>query len=386
MFDAVRFWLDMGVDGYRLDAIGTIFEDEALPDHQASMSLEELLARSYQARTPEEYQKLAPVWEEIFHHQHDLPGVHDLMKELRALVDEYDDRVLVGETDEVAFYGSGDDELHMVFNFPLTQTERLTPAWVRENQKNRLALIPSISWPCNTLGNHDSPRMYNRFGDGANNDALARQNLLLMLTLKGTPFLYNGEEIGMTDTFQIKLDQVRDQLGLNYYRLAKAIGALPEEEAVKLAVQFSRDKNRTPMQWANAANAGFSPAGISPWLPVNPNYAQGVNVEDQDKDPGSLLHFYRRALRMRRQNPALIAGDYAPVDAESQAVLAYTRAIPGQRCLVIVNMTAETADCDFLLPAKEASLVFSTHDRPAGKIDLADLALAPFEGLVAELL
>lgn len=386
MFDTVRFWLDLGVDGYRLDAIGTIYEDEALPDHQAGMTQEELFVLLHQAKTPEEYEKLDAVWKEMFIHQHDLPGIHDLMKELRAVVNEYDDRVLVGETDEIAFYGAGDDELHMIFNFPLMNADKLSPAWVRENQKTRLALIPSISWPANTLGNHDTPRVYNRFGDGDHSDALARQNLLLMLTLKGTPFLYNGEEIGMSDYWQIDLDQIRDQSGLYFYQLAKRLAKMPEEEAVKIAVRSSRDKNRTPMQWANTANAGFSPAEIITWLPVNPNYAQGVNVDEQDKAPGSLLNFYRRALRMRRQNPALIAGDYLPVDEMSQTTLAYVRATPGQRCLVLLNMTAQPVETNLSLPVSEVDLLFSTHDRPADRLDLEGLTLAPFEVCITELL
>jgi alpha-glucosidase len=384
MFDAVRFWLDLGVDGYRLDAIGTVYEDEDLPDQQAGVTQEELFARSRLAGTPEARRKLAPIWEEMFRYQHDLPGIHDLMKDLRALIDEYDDRVLIGETDEISFYGAGDDELHLVFNFPLMRTRKLTPAWVRENQKTRLALIPSISWPCNTLGNHDSPRVYNRFGDGEHDDALARQNLLLMLTLKGTPFLYNGEEIGMNDYLAIELDQVRDQLALYYYRLAKQVGGLPEEEALKLAVQASRDKNRTPTQWANAANGGFSPAGVSPWLPVNPNYAEGVNAADQDKAPGSLLNFYRRVLRMRRQNPALVSGDYQPVDGEAEDVLAFVRTSADQRCLVVLNMTAQTAEIRLPLPVEDVRPVFSTHPRPDGAPDLEKLVLAPFEVFIAE--
>ncbi|MBE0696304.1 MAG: alpha-glucosidase, partial [Anaerolineaceae bacterium] len=277
MFEAVRFWLDMGVDGYRLDAIGTVYEDPEMPDHKAGITQEELFGLSYQAKTPEEWQKLEPIWKEMFRYQHDQPGIHELMQELRNLINEYPDRVLVGETDEISFYGSGDDELHLVFNFPLTQTEQLTPAWVRENQKTRLEQLPSVSWPCNTLGNHDSPRVYNRFGDGKNNPALARQNLVLLLALKGTPFLYNGEEIGMSDFMIEEVSLMRDQVALYYHELAIKLAGLPEAEAALLAARNGRDKNRTPTQWANLPNAGFSPAGVTTWLPVNPDFASGVN-------------------------------------------------------------------------------------------------------------
>lgn len=385
MFDAVRFWLDMGVDGFRLDAIGTVYEVPDMPDHQAGITQEDLVQMDVAAKTDEERKKVYQLWEEIFKHQHDQPGIHELMQELRALIDEYPDRMLVGETDEISFYGSGDDELQMVFNFPLMRIERLTPGWVRENQKTRLALIPSIAWPCNTLGNHDSPRVYNRFGDGEHNDALARQNLVLLLTLKGTPFLYNGEEIGMSDYLVTDLSQMRDQSALWGYKMAREVLGVAEEEAARLAAIHSRDKNRTPNQWSRAANAGFCPEGVTPWLPVNPDYLQGVNVADQSGDPGSLLNFYRRALQMRSANPALIAGDYQPLLEESERCLAFVRTTAEQRCLVLLNMTEQPEQVQLSLPVQVAQVIFSTHTRPEGQVSLETLELQPFEAVVIEL-
>ncbi len=396
MFDAMRFWLDMGVDGFRLDAIGTIFEDPDLPDHHAGVTQEELYQLAYNAKTPEDWARFKPFWDEMYRYQHDLPGIHDLMRDLRCLVDDYDDRVLVGETDDIAFYGNGEDELHLNFNFPLMETALLTPAWVRQNQETRLSKLPAAAWPCNTLGNHDSSRVYNRFGDGTHNDLMARQNLLLLLSLKGTPFLYNGEEIGMCDYLLNDLALFRDQAAMFFYQMASKMAGLPEEEVLRLAAKNTRDKNRTPTQWANAANAGFSPAGVTPWLPVNPNYATGVNVADQDPDPGSLLNFYRRALRMRRQNPALVSGDYQPLDEQGistadgssanaiEHVLAFLRASPGQTCLVAMNMTAGPCKVKFHIPFKNARLVFSTQSRAGNTLNLQNVQLSPFEALVAE--
>jgi alpha-glucosidase len=385
MFDAVRFWLDLGVDGFRLDAVGTIYEDPTLPDQDSGLTEEELFAMTYHARTPEERKQASLTWHKMFRHQHDQPGVHALMRDLRLLIDEYDDRVLVGETDEISFYGSGSDELHLVFNFPLARAMRLTPNLVRENQKTRLVLIPSIAWPCNTLGNHDSPRVYNRFGDGIHNDALARLNLVLLLTLKGTPFLYNGEEIGMSDYLLTEIADARDRLAWLYYKFCKEDLKLPEEKAVEVAFAFSRDKNRTPNQWADAPNAGFSPAGVRPWLPVNPNYAAGVNAADQEKDPESLLNFYRRVLHLRRQNPALVVGDYQPATEEDPDVLAYLRITPEQRCLVVLNFSDQPTVTALELPVEQARVVFSTHPRPAGEVDLEALSLEPFEAVVFEI-
>jgi len=146
MWDAVRFWLDMGVDGFRLDAIGTIYEDPALPDHRAELDMNGLRQRSISAYPdqpdPETNACLAEQGKLLSQYQLDQPGLHELMQELRALIDEYDDRVLVGETDDIAYCGDGTNELHMVFNFPLMRTDLLTPAWIRAKIEERLAALP----------------------------------------------------------------------------------------------------------------------------------------------------------------------------------------------------------------------------------------------------
>jgi alpha-glucosidase len=151
MFDAARFWLDMGVDGFRLDALGTLFEDPALPPRLSPLTQLDLYRAERAAKTPAERAAIGKQWRAIFHHQHDLPEVHDVMRALRRVVDEYDDRVLVGESDDIAYYGNGDDELHLIFNFPLMGTPRFTPGWIRANQRQRLAALPGQAWPCNTL-------------------------------------------------------------------------------------------------------------------------------------------------------------------------------------------------------------------------------------------
>ena len=203
MWDVVRFWLDMGVDGFRLDAIGTIFEHPQLIPHPVPLDLAELRHISDTAQTIEEKKLVAHYWQEMFKYQWGGPGTHALMKELRAILDKYPgDRVLVGEDDNIEYLGNGNDELHLVFNFPLMRTDQITPAHIRENQADRLKQLNSLKihgWGCNTLGNHDSPRMINRYGDGIHDTEIARVNITLLLTLPGTPFLYYGEEIGMRD-------------------------------------------------------------------------------------------------------------------------------------------------------------------------------------------
>ncbi len=387
MWDAARFWLDLGVDGFRLDAIGTIYELPALPDHSAELSQVELLSAFRTANSEEERLKLLPHWRAMFYYQVEQPGVHELMQDLRALVDQYDDRLLVGESEEIAYYGDGTNELQLAFNFPLMKTGRLTPAWVRANQRERLATLPPGAWPCNTLGNHDSSRVYSRYGDGRNDDALARLSLALTLTLRGTPFLYNGEEIGMTDLLLEDIDHFRDTPALILYQLVTQELGAPPAEALVQAAQMNRDRCRTPFQWANAPKGGFSPAGVQTWLPVNLNYASGVNVADQQDDPGSLLNFYKRMMRLRKQTPALIAGDYSPLHEEAEDYLAFLRRDEGQTCLVVLNFfdQAHTLDFSHSTGTSTARLLFSSRTRDSQIEGLSQLRIEPFEIYIGEL-
>ena len=387
MWDAVRFWLDLGVDGFRLDAIATIFEDPSLPDSTATMNDEELLCASVAATTEEERQLLYEQYQQLLRFQIQQPGIHELMQELRSLLDEYPgDRVLVGEEEDIAYHGSGDNELHLVFNFPLMRVGRLTPAHIRANQTMRLAELPPGAWPCNTLGNHDVSRVWSAFGDGSHDAELARLHMALVLLLKGTPFLYNGEEIGMTNLELTDLRQFRDTPALIQYRTMIQKCGMSTAEALKAVAVSTRDRTRTPMQWRDAPNGGFSPPGVATWLPVNPNYAAGVNVADQEDDPASLLNFYRRMLLLRRATPALIGGDYQALHPQSEAYFAFLRhdQQTKQICLIILNFSAEAQSATFDLGGKQPRLLFSSHkhDQPLAH-DRLDFA--PFEIFVAEL-
>lgn len=386
MWDAVRFWLDMGVDGFRLDAIGTMYEDPDMTPHGSQLTEEEM-RRIFKRGFPDGTDRqLVELWRVVYEKQVEQDGVHELMQELRQVIDEYSDRVLVGENDNVSYHGDGDNELHMVFNFPLMRTNRLTPAWIRANQEVRLATLPPGAWPCNTLNNHDSTRVYTRFQDGQSGDATGRAALALMLTLRGTPFLYNGEEIGMTDYQLTGIDLFRDPPAVWFYNAIVADGTSPEE-ALTLAADASRDRCRTPMQWNTATNAGFSPEGVTTWLPLNPNHAQGINVEEQQKDPESMLNFYKRLLRVRKQTPALVDGDYTPLHETSDDYFAFLRKSQetGQTCLVILNLSEKSDTLKFELPSQNVRCLFSTHT-PAGKsVSGEALQIAPFEIFIGEL-
>ncbi len=412
MWEVVRFWLNMGVDGFRLDAIGTIFEDPLLTNHTSPMGLAQLQLMFLERMRAEEGRN-APAagdnstegefrsyFDKIFEKQVEFPEVHELMKELRRVVDEFPGRVLVGENDLVSYYGSGNDELHLVFNFPMMRTKRLTPQWVRANQSERLGSLPPGAWPCNTLGNHDSSRVKSAFGDGQHDDELARLSLALLLTLKGTPFLYYGEEIGMTDYLVEHPDQLRDNLGIFIYQSLIKLEAMTEKQAMNFAARTSRDRCRTPMQWENAPEAGFTRAPGQPWLPVNPDYQQGVNVADQINRPDSLLNFYRQILRLRKNSPALLHGEYRDLEELGEAgfsndCLAFLRYTAGksQTCLIILNFSEESHHLDLnkvkwgmgMKTTPLFKVLYSTHQHGARSGEMNHLEIAPFEIFISEI-
>ena len=392
MWGAARFWLDLGVDGYRLDALGTIYEDPNLTPHDVPMNLAELRRFSETAKTPKEIKLKDKYWHDMFKHQWGGPGLHDLMKELRAILNEYDgDRMLVGEDDNIDFHGDGQNELHLVFNFPLYRTGRITPSHIRNNQRQRLARLdelPTRGWPCNTLGNHDDSRVYTHLGDKQHDADLARLYAALVLTLKGTPFLYNDEEIGMTDLIITDPSRLRDTMATWYYdRLVNELMIDPAEAALR-AGEMSRDKSRTPMQWSNNPNGGFSPADMETWLPVNPNYKKGINVRDQEHNPDSLLNYYKRLLRVRKDTPALIAGEYIPLHRTAKEYFSFLRAGGGQTILVVLNFSKAKLELDFSrvkeIKDRGLHLLFSSAVRSHIDLDPKDLRLGAFEAFIAE--
>ena len=392
MWDVVRFWLDLGVDGYRLDAMGTIYEDPNLTPHSVPMNLAELRRFSELAKTPKEKKLAGKYWHEMFKYQWAGPGLHDLMKELRSIIDDYDgDRMLVGEDHDVAYMGNGNDELHLVFNFPLIRTEPITPSFIRRNQKERLSqldALPVRGWPCNTLGNHDDSRIHTRHGDKQHDAALARLHAALVLTLKGTPFLYNGEEIGMDDYIITDPTKLRDTMATWYYNSSVKDLDVPPEEAAIRAGEMSRDKNRTPMQWSNNPNAGFSPLGVETWLPVNPDYKNGINVRDEEHNPASLLNYYKLLLKVRKQTPALIEGEYLPLNTSAKEYFSFLRTSDRQMVLVILNFSEGHLELDFShtkeIKGRNLRVIFSSTERLRTTKPPRGLTISPFEVFIAE--
>lgn len=381
MWDAARFWLDLGVDGFRLDAIGTIYEDPAYTPHTSKFTSVDFLRYGWSWDLEKPADMTEDEWKKLFGNQVDLPEVHDLMKELRKIVDEYPDRVLIGETSDPRFLGDGTDELHTLFNFELMTDKPMTAAHVRKNLALLDETFPAARWLCNTLNNHDGTRAYTRYTEtNEHGPAQMRLATATMLTLPGTPVLYNGEEIGMTNYPPQNYEQVRDYLALVLRDLEREHGT--DEAVIWDGVQkLSRDRCRTPMQWSNNANGGFSPDGVTTWLPVNPNYAEGVNVADQDTDAHSLLNFYRRLIALRQATPALIHGELEVISPADAPFLAFFRDTDEQSVIVAINYSNQ--------PQMVTTGIFgelrAVWPQDGGVFPAVTFSLEPYSLVIAEL-
>jgi alpha-glucosidase len=341
MYDALRFWLKRGVDGFRVDVIWLLIKDEALRDNPPNPG--------YQPEQAEIHRYLQV-------HSADQPEVHGVITEMRRTLDEFDDRVLIGEIylpleRLVAYYGQDLSGAHLPFNFQLLST-----AWNARDIARLIeeyeAALPAGGWPNWVLGNHDQKRIAARVGEEQ-----ARIAAMLLLTLRGTPTMYYGDELGI-GAVEIPQESIRDSWALNEPGLG-----------------LGRDPARTPMQWDGRANAGFSET--VPWLPLAETAA---NVDALKADERSMLTLYRRLLEIRRQYAALEIGAYQPLGAEHD-VLFYRRSLETQEIIVALNFSAE--ERTLVLPPSVPGLkmLISTHlDRDE---TAPDLSLRPHEGIVA---
>jgi alpha-glucosidase len=287
---------------------------------------------------------------------------------MRNLIDGYDDRMMVGEIylpnrELMAYYGTRLDECHLPFNFQLISA-RWDAETVRSLVDRYAAALPSGAWPNWVLGNHDQRRLATRVGCEQ-----ARVALMLLLTLRGTPTCYYGDELGMEDV-PIPRAAMKDPQALNQPAIAE---------------QMSRDPARTPMQWDDGPNAGFAPPGTASWLPVAADYATR-NVAVQSQDPRSMLSFFRALTALRQGTPALVAGDYASVDTLWPEIFAYTRTLSGERYMVVLNFGAERRRLDFTALGKHSEILLSTRmERHGAGVALQSLTTEPNEGLVLRL-
>ena len=339
MHDVLRFWLDRGVDGFRVDVIWLLIKDAALRDNPLNPNFRPTdpgIQRHFQI------------------HNSDQPEIHDVIAEMRSITDRYGERVLIGEVylpipKLVAYYGKDLCGAHLPFNFQLIHA-----AWTADVIAKLVTeyegALPVGGWPNWVLGNHDRPRIAARVGE-----AQARIAAMLLLTLRGTPTMYYGDELGLGEIV-IPQQAVQDPWEKNEPGLG-----------------LGRDPSRTPFQWDRTPNAGFTRG--KPWLPVAPSY-ESCNVEALRNNNSSILTLYRHLLSIRRHHAALSTGAFRPIGVQGNALI-YERADERERIVVCLNF----GDSEQTISGPvDATLLASTHPRRSTLN--SDLVLAPNEGLV----
>jgi alpha-glucosidase len=330
MHDVLGFWLERGIDGFRIDVMDRIIKDEELRDNPPEPN--------------EAIRRIAQTAMQRHVYDRDWPDTFDAVKRIRQTVDAFPERMTVGEVfgspeNIVRYYGGEDaDGLHLAFNFPFVRifADRWRADHVRKRVDGFEAVLPSTCWPNHVLGNHDVDRFASRVGGGAIGQARARVAAMMLLTLRGTPFIYYGEEIGMENV------------------------DVPEQMLQDPARFYAngRDPERTPMQWAR--DGGFSRTSQT-WLPYGD---LSRNADDEMKDPASLLSLYRRLIWFRRSSPALTEGAYAALDGMPEGVYAYTRTAGDERLLVLLNFTEGEIAFDLPDGFSPREMIIGTHDDP----------------------
>ncbi len=351
--DLMKFWLDKGVDGFRMDVIPFISKNQAFPD-----------------LTPEQLKAPQFVYA-------DGPHLHEYLQELnREVLSKYD-VMTVGEAlgitleETPLLVDERRRELNMIFNFDTVRINRRGRLWkpwtlpaLKEVYDRQDAALDLHSWNAIFLSNHDNPRIVSNFGDDSSANRVPSAKLLetMILTLKGTPFLYQGDELGMTDYPFKKIEEFDDIEVKNGYKAEVLTGKVTAEDYIANLRKTSRDNSRTPMQWDDTANGGFTTAK-KPWLAVNPNYA-GINAQQELADPDSIYHYVQKAIALRKNSPALIYGDYKDLDPQNENVFAYTRTLGSEKYLILLNFSG--TPIQYTLPSGEL----------AGSLKLSNLGTA----------
>lgn len=372
--DMIRFWIARGVDGFRMDAINHLAKDTSFPE------------------APVEEGKL---YGNFIKYVQNLPKVHDYIKEIRNEVFQKDYHVLIGETGGISYHntktytGTDNGELDMIFHFDMHSIGLGKKPWeeasidlirdLKEKLTGWQLIKEEEGWCPLFYSNHDSTRTVSRLGDDKNYwKQSAKMLAMLQLTQKGTPFIYYGDEIGMTNAKEFTLEDYRDIAVQNRYKEQVETGLVTKEEFIQGLRNTSRDNSRTPMQWDNSKDAGFT-AG-EPWIRVNSNYNK-INVLEQLKDEDSILNFYKKMIEIRKSNIALTYGSFYELNHEHKQVYSYLRELDGKRFLIIVNFFGE--DTYYNIPSDtnfpKGNLILSNYERNAEENSLTSFKLKPYE-------
>ncbi|MCF8008253.1 MAG: alpha-glucosidase [Halanaerobiales bacterium] len=379
IYEMMRWWLDKGIDGFRMDVINMISKDQTFPDGEEKKKGEYGDGTPYFLNGPKLYEFLKEMGEEVLFD-------YDIMT--------------VGETNNfgidnaIKFSKVNDkDLLNMIFHFELMSVDRdKDNKWIEKDID--LKEIKSIykkwnqklynkGWNAVYLGNHDQPRIVSRFGDDKNyRNESAKMLATMILTMPGTPYIYQGEEIGMTNVKFDDIGKYRDIETINYYRMQNKKNKRVDE-ILKDIHRVSRDNARTPMQWDESFNAGFTES--TPWIDINPNY-KNINVKNEQNDPDSILNFYKQLIKIRKNNKTLIYGKYEPVLEDDQNVFSYFRKDSNGIYLIILNFFEKSQVIDFSskVSCENLNLIISNYKNNE-YANLLNIKIKPYESLLFKL-
>lgn len=359
----LRFWLDKGVYGFRCDVINQIWKED-LNDGKKSLWV---TGQEKYLMKEENHRILRQIYEDVF-------SKYDCM--------------VVGETYNVDFKNARrftDKELDLAFQFDTVSSDRfLVPIFKTKFKPTKFKKTffdwqRELDWNTLFLENHDQPRSINRFGDTKKYfKESAKELAMILLTLRGTPFLYQGEEIGMTDYPLFQPEEYKDPV--NFWLL----DLLPKfhfskKKTLQLIHNCNRDNARTPMQWGKGENADFT-SGNETWLPVNPNYPE-INVEVEEKDSDSILSFYRQLIQFRKEEPALLYGTFEPIKTKG-SIMAFYRSYQGEMLFVLLNLTKKNQRLPHKISSLVGQVLFSNYSHAGFTFKKR---LRPYEGLIVKI-
>ena len=372
VYDMMKFWCEKGIDGFRMDVISMISKDQRFPDGEMNNGL---------------YGDFGPY---CVHG----PRVHEFLQEMNQKVLSKYDIMTVGETagvtiEEAQKY-AGDDrnELNMVFQFEHVESgcgdygKWTTAKYDFKEFKNIMIKwqeeLQGKAWNSLFLGNHDQPRSVSRFG---NDNPVYRETSAKMLAtcihmMQGTPYVYQGEELGMTNIYFDKLEDYRDIESINYFKEFTESGLMTPEHMMKCLMLRSRDNARTPMQWDDSKQAGFTEG--EPWIKVNPNYKK-INAAQQLEDPNSIFHYYQKLIRLRKEKDIIVYGEFEPLYREDEQIFAYTRKQDQEKLLTVCNFSDKNAEVEVPEEFKGAECLITNLGRKEFE---RKIVLNPYEAFV----
>ena len=361
VFDMMNWWCEKGIDGFRMDVISMISKDQSYPDGPVEDGL---------------YGSFGP-------YVCNGPRVHEFLQEMNNRVLSHYDLLTVGEAagvtiDEAKKYANSDGtELGMVFQFEHVDLVK-SPIGKWTDQKPQLTDFRRVmnkwqyelegkAWNSLFLDNHDQPRVVSRFGNDSEAYRVISAKMLAtcLHMMKGTPYIYQGEELGMTNVYFDKLEDYRDIESINAFHQYVDSGIVKAEDMMRYLKEISRDNARTPMQWDDSKNAGFTDG--TPWINVNPNYKE-INAKAAVADPNSVFHYYQELIKLRHTLPIIVYGKFQGLLEDSETIYAYNRLLDGQVLTVACNFTDQEQDCTLFDDLAGEELISNYKEHKTGKL------------------